>query len=112
MNSRIFFRSAVAAVAAVLLAAVLCAPPPARAQGSANVSGTVTYQRRPLRSVWVIVSQNGTEKGRALTGGDGLYYIGNLAGGGYQIRVERQGRQLYSKEIRLPDNSKCDIPLP
>ena len=106
MNSRIFFRSA---VAAVLLAAALCAPPHARAHGSANISGMVSHRRNPVRSVWVIVSQNGTEKGRALTGGDGVYYIGNLAGGDYWITVVQQGRQLYGRQIRLPDNSTHNI---
>ena len=82
MRSRLFFRSALGAGVLVLaLSAVLNA----RAYGGANVRGTVSQQSRgPLRSVWVIVTQNGAERGRALTGDDGRYYIGNLDdGGGY-----------------------------
>ena len=33
---------------------------------------------KPARSVWVIISLNGREKGRSLTGDDGKYYIANL----------------------------------
>lgn len=103
MNSRRFLRSA---LAVGLLSVVLCAASSARSYGNASVSGVVRRGNHPIRSVWVIVNQNGAEKGRFLTGDDGQYYIGNLDGGGYEIRVEQQGRPIYKAPINVPAGAK------
>jgi hypothetical protein len=65
------------------------------------VKGTVTSAGKPARSVWVIVSLNGREKGRSLTGDDGKYYLANLDPGTYDFVVER-GEQLYKGRATLP----------
>jgi hypothetical protein len=65
------------------------------------VKGTVTSAGKPARSVWVIVSLNGREKGRSLTGDDGKYYIADLDPGTYDFVVER-GEQLYKGRATLP----------
>jgi len=49
----------------------------------------------------VIVSLNGREKGRSLTGDDGKYYIADLDPGTYDFIVERGG-QLYKGRATLP----------
>jgi len=65
------------------------------------VKGTVTSAGKPARSVWVIVSLDGREKGRSLTGDDGKYYIANLDPGTYDFVVQR-GEQLYKGRATLP----------
>jgi len=65
------------------------------------VKGTVTSAGKPARSVWVIISLNGREKGRSLTGDDGKYYIANLDPGTYDLVVERR-EQLYQGRATLP----------
>ncbi len=65
------------------------------------VKGTVTSAGKPARSVWVIISLNGREKGRSLTGDDGKYYIADLDPGTYDFVVER-GEQLYKGRATLP----------
>ena len=65
------------------------------------VKGTVTSAGKPARSVWVIISLNGREKGRSLTGDDGKYYIANLDPGTYDFVVERR-EQLYQGRATLP----------
>ena len=65
------------------------------------VKGTVTAAGKPARSVWVIISLNGREKGRSLTGDDGKYYIANLDPGTYDFVVERR-EQLYQGRATLP----------
>jgi len=67
---------------------------------SVYVKGVVTQSDRPVRSVWVIASQSGTEKGRALTGDDGKYYIGNMSGGDYD-----------SGQIHLPEDRVFNISI-
>src|SRR5262245_52720653 len=65
------------------------------------VKGTVTSAGKPARSVWVIVSLNGRERGRSLTGDDGKYYIAGLSPGTYDFVVEK-GEQLYKGRATLP----------
>lgn len=65
------------------------------------VKGTVTSAGKPARSVWVIISLNGREKGRSLTGDDGKYYIADLDPGTYDVVVEK-GEQLYKGRATLP----------
>ena len=66
-----------------------------------SVKGTVTSAGKPARSVWVIISLNGREKGRSLTGDDGKYYIADLDPGTYDVVVEK-GEQLYKGRATLP----------
>jgi len=73
------------------------AQPPTRT----SVKGTVTSAGKPARSVWVIISLNGREKGRSLTGDDGKYYFGDLDPGTYDFVVEKGG-QLYKGRATLP----------
>ena len=73
------------------------------------VKGAVTSAGKPARSVWVIVSLNGREKGRSLTGDDGRYYIADLDPGTYDFVVEKGG-QLYKGRATLPiANGTFDI---
>jgi hypothetical protein len=78
-------------------------PGPADAQPGTRtfVKGTVTSAGKPARSVWVIVSLDGREKGRSLTGDDGKYYIANLDPGTYDFVVQR-GEQLFKGRATLP----------
>lgn len=66
------------------------------------VKGTVTSAGKPARSVWVIVSLNGHEKGRSLTGDDGKYYIAGVDPGTYDFVVVEKGAQLYKGRATLP----------
>ena len=108
MKGRLFFRSAVAAgLLLVAFSAASSAPP----VGNANIRGTVSRQSAPLRSVWVIVSRQGGEKGRSLTGDDGRYYIGGLDAGDYEIAVKSGDRQIYAGRVNLPANQRFDVSL-
>jgi hypothetical protein len=84
-----------------LIAAASPGPSDAQAATRTFVKGTVTSAGKPARSVWVIVSLNGREKGRSLTGDDGKYYIADLDPGTYDFIVERGG-QLYKGRATLP----------
>jgi len=64
---------------------------------------------RPVRSVWVIVGQNGRDTGRSLTGDDGRYYIGNLAPGRYDVTVSNGRTQLHKGQVSLPASGSYDI---
>jgi len=66
------------------------------------VKGTVTSAGKPARSVWVIFSLNGSEKGRSLTGDDGKYYITGVDPGTYDFVVVERGVQLYKGRATLP----------
>jgi hypothetical protein len=66
------------------------------------VKGTVTSAGKPARSVWVIISQNGREKGRSLTGDDGKYYIAGVDPGTYDFVVVERDVQLYKGSATLP----------
>ncbi|MDT7603846.1 MAG: Carboxypeptidase regulatory-like domain [Acidobacteriota bacterium] len=84
----------------------------ARAAGGSDIRGVVSQQSgQPLRSVWVIVSQNGSERGRSLTGDDGRYYIGDLDQGGYEIVVKSGDREIFRGSVNLPANQRYDIPV-
>ena len=66
------------------------------------VKGTVTSAGKPARSVWVIISLNGRETGRSLTGDDGKYYIAGVDPGTYDFVVVEKGVQLYKGRATLP----------
>lgn len=82
-----------------------------RPDAGTYVKGVVTQSNKPLRSVWVIASQSGTERGRALTGDDGKYYIGYLSAGGYDMVVIQGKQQVYSGQITLPQNRIFNIAI-
>jgi hypothetical protein len=84
-----------------LIAAASPGPSDVQPATRTSVKGTVTSAGKPARSVWVIVSLNGREKGRSLTGDDGKYYIADLDPGTYDFIVERGG-QLYKGRATLP----------
>jgi hypothetical protein len=107
MNSRLFLRSIFGVgLLLVVFSVALSAPP----NGNADIRGTVSQPSgQPLRSVWVIVRQNGAEKGRSLTGDDGRYYIGSLNEGGYEIVVKSGDREIFNRSVNLPANQRFDI---
>jgi len=80
-------------------------------QASDYVTGKIsTASGGPATSVWVIVTQNGQERGRSVTGDDGSYYINNLGNGDYELRVTRGANQ-FSRMISLPQNKVFNIRL-
>jgi curli biogenesis system outer membrane secretion channel CsgG len=75
------------------------------------VTGKITSASdRPATSVWVIIKQDGQERGQSLTGDDGSYYINNLGNGQYELLVTRGGNQLL-KTINLPQNKVFNIKI-
>ena len=64
---------------------------------------------RPLPSLWVVIYEGETAKGRSLTGDDGKYYIGALDNREYKIVVRRGNETLFQEMIRLPQNERYDI---
>lgn len=108
MKRRRFLRSLLGiGLLLVAFSVTLSAPP----YGNANIRGTVSRSGRPLRSVWVLLSRSGIEKGRSLTGDDGQYFIGSLDVGGYEIVVKSGASEVYHGSINLPANQNYDIPL-
>ncbi|HZE64811.1 MAG TPA: carboxypeptidase-like regulatory domain-containing protein [Pyrinomonadaceae bacterium] len=80
-------------------------------QASDYVTGQITSASdRPATSVWVIIKQNGQERGRSLTGDDGSYYINNLGNGQYELLVTKGANQL-SRTISLPQNKVFNIKI-
>jgi hypothetical protein len=106
MRKRFIFCSC---LALILIAALGSAAFGAGTEAYTYVRGVITQANKPVRSVWVIASQSGTEKGRALTGDDGKYYIGNLAEGAYDIAVFQGKQQIYVGQINLPQNRLFNI---
>lgn len=108
MKSRIVFRAALHAGLLIMVFAVALSSPQ---DGGTYVKGIVIRSNRPVRSVWVIASQGGDEKGRSLTGDDGKYYIGKLSDGIYDIGVVRGKEQIYSGQVTLPTTANYDITI-
>jgi hypothetical protein len=80
-------------------------------QASDYVTGKITSASdRPATSVWVIIKQNGQERGRSLTGDDGSYYINNLGNGEYELMLTKGANQL-SRTIILPQNKVFNIKI-
>ena len=82
-----------------------------RPQNATYLKGAVTQSNKPLRSVWVIVSQKEEERGHYLTGDDGKFYIGNLSSGDYDIAVWHGKQQIYSGRISLPGDRVFNITI-
>ena len=74
-----------------------------------SVKGLVMSSNKPLRSVWVIASQYGAEKGRSLTGDDGKYFIDNLSAGTYDIVVEQAKRQVWRGQVNVTVSTYYNI---
>jgi hypothetical protein len=79
------------------------------AQSVTYIKGVVTQSSKPVRSVWVIISQSGHERGRYLTGDDGKFYVGNLPSGDCEIAVWQGKQQIYSSRVNLPGNNVFNI---
>ena len=106
MKNRIVFRAAFHASFLLLVFSVALS---SQRYDDAYIKGTVTLSNKPLRSVWVVASQYGEEKGRSLTGDDGRYYISNLSDGSYDIVVLRDKEQIYSGQVNLPTDNTYNI---
>lgn len=77
-----------------------------------TIKGVVSVSKKPLRSGLVVISQNGQEIDKYVTGDDGKYYITKLSYGIYDISV----RKSYKKEmcrcqVNLERNTVMDISL-
>jgi len=81
-----------------------------RSLQTSNMTGVVRDSaRKPVPYVWVVVSQDGSTKGRSLTADDGSYFIKSLPLGAYGLEVVKGKRTLYRGQVRLPDNKAFDI---
>jgi hypothetical protein len=107
MKGRLIFRKI---LGATLLGMVLSIVLGAHAEDR-YIKGVVqSPSGRQFSSVWVIVSQNGDEKGRSLTGDDGRYYISNLSDGVYELAIYRGSDLLYKEQVDLrADTRRHDI---
>ena len=77
-----------------------------------TIKGVVSVSKKPLRSGLVVISQNGQEIDKYVTGDDGKYYITNLSYGIYDISL----RTSYKKEmcrcqVNLERNTIMDIKI-
>lgn len=68
---------------------------------------SLSYNKAPLRSVWVIISQDGKEKTRALTGDDGRFYV-KLQSGSYEVSVLRGKSKLCTRQLQLSAYSQTE----
>ena len=103
MKSRRIFQTL---LAATLLAMVFSIAVSARSDDRC-IEGVVQSPDGGLfSSVWVIIAQNGDEKGRSLTGDDGRYYINNLNDGVYDLAVYRGDRLLKQEQVNLQADSR------
>ncbi len=109
MKSRLIFRIS---LGATLLAIVFSIGISAQSDAG-YIKGAVTSSSgKPFSSVWVVVSQNGNEKGRSLTGDDGKYYISNLSDGVYDLAVYRGNGLLRTIQVTLrADSRRYDISI-
>src|SRR5580765_1263958 len=81
-------------------------------QSPTYLKGVVTQSNKPVRSVWVIASQYGQERGRYLTGDDGKFYIPNLSSGDGDVVVWQDKQQIYSGRFNLPGDKIFNIVIP
>jgi hypothetical protein len=94
---------------------LFAAAAPSPAPSGDYITGRVTLGRsNPARSIWVMVYDGASLKGRSLTGDDGRYYIGGLEEKKYTIVVRRQtsGNNLVSQNVSLPHDRVHNIGLP
>lgn len=105
MRNRFIFQT----VFGVILLSIVFSMTLSARLAAAYITGTVTRSGRPLPSVWVVISQDGYEKGRSLTGDDGKYYLSNLSDGVYKLAVYRGNRLLIEEQVRLPADTRHNI---
>ena len=106
MKGRLILRTA---LGGGLLVALLSIPLAARAADGVYVKGAVMRSGRPVPSAWVVLRQNGDEKGRSLTGDDGKYYVGGLNAGEYEIVVMQGTHNVFTGRVRLPQESVYNV---
>ena len=81
--------------------------------GGTSVRGIVKDSSyRVVRSVWVVLMQDGVEKGRSLTDDDGIYYINGLSEGTYDIAVLLGNREAKREQITLSGDMSHNITIP
>lgn len=106
MKNRVIFQT----VVGVIVLSIVCSMTLSARSAATYITGTVVSKAgRPLPSVWVVISQDGYEKGRSLTGDDGKYYVSNLSDGVYKIAVYRGKLQLAEEQVSLPKDSRHNI---
>ncbi len=77
-----------------------------------TIKGVVSVAKKPLRSGLVVISQNGQEMYKYVTGDDGKYYIANLSYGIYDISVRKSYKvELCRRQVNLERNTIMDIKL-
>ncbi len=104
------YRHALIAVCWIgLLAMVFPVVLRAQPSGQNYIRGTVTAAGRPLVSAWIVLSQNGDEKRRFLTGDDGKYYIGKISPGAYDLTVLQGRVERFKAQVNLPEESVYNI---
>jgi hypothetical protein len=64
---------------------------------------------RPMPSLWVLIYEGETVRGRSLTGDDGKYLIGALDSKEYKLVVKRGKATLFAEKVRLPQNERYNI---
>jgi len=93
-------------------AMMLSLVPTVTAARNCSIRGLVsTPAGAPARSVLVVLRQGGNERGRALTGDDGRYFMGRLEDGTYAVAVERGQSTLYTGAVQLSGDVQYDIRL-
>jgi Carboxypeptidase regulatory-like domain len=83
-------------------------------QSAPSLTGRVVSKTsQPVRSVWVMVYDGTSLKGRALTGDDGRFYVPRLENKRYTVVVRRdvKERNLFSAVVALPLTRSYDIKL-
>ena len=101
-----------ASVIVIMIALLSAAAIGFQAQSPTYLKGVVTQSNKPVRSVWVIASQFGQERGRYLTGDDGKFYIPNLSSGDGDVVVWKDKQQIYSGRFNIPGDKTLNIVIP
>lgn len=92
-----------------MLAVVFSVALRAQTSDRSYIKGTVTVAGRPLVSAWVVLSQNGQEVRRFLTGDDGKYYIDKIVPGAYALTVFQGSVERFKAQVNLPKDSIYNI---
>lgn len=72
----------------------------------------VNSSGNPASSFWVILNQGQSKIGQSLTGDDGMYYIGNLNEGRYDLVVMTNTVILFKKTLEIIQSTNFNIKLP
>jgi hypothetical protein len=95
----------------VLVAIAISGALSARPSGKIYIKGTIMLSGRPFASAWLVLSQNGQEKRRFLTGDDGKYYIGGLSPGAYFVTVLDGATQRFGEQVQLLGDREFNIKI-